>query len=403
MGTTTRHICSMTTALTIVVLGGCTDDITSPESDGGDAVASVFAGGPPPPAGLADVLFQGRSLRLWPFTGADLAGTASDPVNLLFTGDVDILSLRAALVGLDGDRTAFGFPMAFPFDCTWTDASGGVQSAWTDGDGWSGNPVQLQCGRYDPVRFHLRLFPAGDWVVGAVHMDLLIPDTPEHQVISWELARQLVTVDFLRSGLLDAAIPVSATPQISPAPSYRDIPAVIYDGLPPALKAAIGGPASSGGSPVPIGSSGTAAIINVANRAAVTDDLTQSDFTLPFNQVIPRPICSAGPTDYVLVQGSVRVTTRTIVGANGTMSAHNTLDGEVTVTPFDIFNGVPNGSPFRARIDNMHNTGIDAGGAHVNAYEKLLSMPPTANGSISTHLVTTPGGTAQFTIREQCS
>lgn len=68
------------------------------------------------------------------------------------------------------------------------------------------------------------------------------------------------------------------------------------------MKAAIGGPPASGGAPVAIGNSGTAAIINVAERAAVADDFTQSDFTLPFNQVIPRPICNGGPTDYVLVQ-----------------------------------------------------------------------------------------------------
>lgn len=154
-------------------------------------------------------------------------------MNLVFAGDVDILSLRAALTGLDGDRNAFGFPNAFPFNCTWTDASGGVQTVWTDGDGWVGNPVQLQCGSYDPIRFHVRLFPAGDWVVGAAHMDLLIPNTPQHQVISWELARQIVTVDFLRSGLLDSTVPVTVTQQISPAPAYREIPAVIYDGLPP--------------------------------------------------------------------------------------------------------------------------------------------------------------------------
>jgi hypothetical protein len=389
-----------TTALLTLI--ACNHDPVDPSSATGGLSASVNAASPPPPAGVVPISFLGRSLSLYPFTANDLEGAPADPINLIFTGNVDVLSLRAALLELDGDRQSYGLPGTFPFNCRWTDASGGIQTAYTDGDGWVANPVQLQCGGYDPIRFHLRLFPAGDWVVAGVHMDLLIPGTPEHQVISWELARQLVLIDFLRGNRLDPADPIGGTQLITPAPSYRDIPAVIYDGIPTALKVAIGGPPSSGGNPVPLPNTGAAAILNISSKARVADGGTSSDFTLPFDQLIPRPFCATGPADYVKVNGRVRIVTRTDV-VSGTLSSHNTLDGDITVTPFDVQTGV-SGEPFRARIDQNHITGVGPAGAHVNAIELLLGIPPAGerHGSLRTQLQTSSNGVAHFTRQERC-
>src|ERR1043166_2359479 len=75
-----------------------------------------------PPANLTTVSFDGDQQTIWPFAGTDLSGSASDPINLIFRGHADVRSLRAALMALNGDRTAFGFPNAFPFNCTWSDA-----------------------------------------------------------------------------------------------------------------------------------------------------------------------------------------------------------------------------------------------------------------------------------------
>lgn len=395
-------IAGVSGAAVLLTLIACDRDLIGPASTAEPAAAAVNAAAPPPPGGVVAISFLGRTLSLYPFTAVDLDGTPADPINLIFTGDVDVLSLRAALLELDGNRLSYGLPGAFPFDCRWTDASGGIQTAYTDGDGWVANPVQLQCGSYDRVRFHLRLFPAGDWVVAGVHMDLLIPGTPEHQVISWELARQVVLIDFLRSNRLDTGDPLGATQPITPSPTYREIPAVIYDGLPATLKAAIGGPASSGGSPVPVPNNGSAAILNIASKASVTDGGTASDFTLPFDQLIPRPFCATGLTDYVKVKGRVRITTRVDV-ADGKLSSHNALGGDVLVTPFDVQTGL-SGEPFNARIDNNHVTGVGPAGAHVNAIELLLGIPPAGegHGSLRTHLQTSPDGGAHFTRQEEC-
>src|SRR6185503_18651841 len=114
--------------------------------------------------------------------------------------------------------------------------------------------VQLQCGTYGPIRFHIRLFPQGEWTIANAHFELLIPGTADHQVLSWELGEKLVVADFARSGLLGAAPAQLAG--LNPAPGYRSIPAVIYNGMPAQLKQIIGGPAQTS-TDVPIGTDGS--------------------------------------------------------------------------------------------------------------------------------------------------
>ena len=92
------------------------------------------------------------------------------------------------------------------------------------------------------MRVHLRLFRTeppvwngGGWTIGAAHFEIRIPGIADHQVLSWELAQQVVMVDFLRSGLLDPGLPMIPTGPINDAPSFRTIPAMIYNLLPPEL------------------------------------------------------------------------------------------------------------------------------------------------------------------------
>jgi len=177
------------------------------------------------------------------------------------------ISDKTALRSLDGDRSAFGLPNAFPFNCTWTDASGEMQTAYTDEGGWVANPVQLQCGDYGPLRFHIRLFPAGDWVVAGTHFDLLIPGTSQHRVISWELAEQMIYIDFVRSGLVDPATGVGHAPLSVPGPAGDVIEAPLYDGLPPSLKAVLGVVPDGSGNYVAL-SDGAALVLDLLDRIA---------------------------------------------------------------------------------------------------------------------------------------
>jgi hypothetical protein len=165
------------------------------ESGPPSATEPAFARVPiadPPASELRTAGFGGSSLTLWPWTGSDFSATASDPVNLLFLGQSDPRLLRAALLMLDGDRTAFGLPNQFPFNCTWVDPIDPTpQTTWAEPDGWIGSTIQVECGDFNSIRFHIRLFDAGEWTIGASHLEVRIPGTPGHEIISWELAEAL--------------------------------------------------------------------------------------------------------------------------------------------------------------------------------------------------------------------
>jgi hypothetical protein len=75
---------------------------------------------------------------------------------------------------------------------------GANQTSYTEADGWSGSAIQLECGAYEALRFHLRLFRAGAWTLANAHFETIIPGNQEHQVPSWEQAQQFVTGDIIR-------------------------------------------------------------------------------------------------------------------------------------------------------------------------------------------------------------
>src|SRR5262249_56992811 len=133
------------------------------------------------------------------------------------------------------------------------------------------------------------------------YFEVLIAVTADDQVLSWELAQQLVVVDMIRSGLLDPTTPYILSDAINEAPSFRTIPEAIYNGLPAELKALTGGPAGDASSPVPIGNDGRAAILNVTGEAPLQPAAFAQSFTLTYDQVIPKPLCSEGPLDSVPV------------------------------------------------------------------------------------------------------
>jgi hypothetical protein len=171
----------------------------------------------PEPAGTVSVVVGVSPERIWPYTTDDFV-TPSDPVNLIFPNS-DPRALRQALMALDGNRSAFGFPSSFPFNCTWSDAMGNEQAAWAEAKGWTAGDVQLTCGPYGPLRFHLRLFRQGSFTLGAAHFEVMIPDTADHQILDWEVAETLVKVDLARSGWLTAP-PAAAT--VTPPGHHQD-------------------------------------------------------------------------------------------------------------------------------------------------------------------------------------
>ncbi|MGH7534104.1 MAG: hypothetical protein ACREMG_00820, partial [Gemmatimonadales bacterium] len=138
-----------------------------PSAEASQAVSTL------PPADLVSISSGGGSLTLWPYTGADFSGAPQDPINLVFTGKSDPRAIRAALFSLPGNRSAFGFPDVFPFNCTWSDAIGDLQTGYNQTVGWTGSAIQLQCASFSPIRFHVRLFDAGPVTLGNAHFEVL--------------------------------------------------------------------------------------------------------------------------------------------------------------------------------------------------------------------------------------
>ena len=363
---------------------------TTPSSD-----APAMMSARVPPADLATIAAGGGSLSLWPYTGADFSATGQDPINLVFTGRADPRAVRSALFALSGDRSGAGLPNAAPFNCTWSDAIGDLQTAWNAASGWVGSAVQLACGSFGPIRVHVRLFQAGAATIGNAHFEVLIPGTTDHQVLSWELAEQLVTIDMARSGLL-AAAPVSSG-VINGAPEFREIPAQIYNLLPADLKAVLGGPAGSVSAPVGIASNGVATVFELGGAAAPAPG-TEQRFTVAFDQVIPRPFCASGPGEYLRVRGPVDLSKVVHVDGAGGLHSEFEASGRVQLTPIDPATGTATGPAYEAEVKDHQVTRFDDRGGQVNGMAMQMELPQNVvgRGRKTVRLTVGPGDVTRF-------
>jgi hypothetical protein len=379
-------------AIGLLTIGCADQDIT-----GNDVGSATFTPAPPPP-GLQTIGFEGDQLTLWPFTGTDLAGTASDPINIVFSGKADPRSLRAALFTLNGNREAYGLPNVFPFNCTWSDAYGDVQTAYADANGWTASVIQLQCGSYDPLRFHLRLFPQGENTLANAHFEMLIPGTADHQVLSWQAAKQLVIVDFMRAGLL--AEGPTMYPGMHPQ-QYRTIPAAIYNNLPVQLKQIAGGPATAPANGVPILSDGMLTRLTLARAVPYVAEPRVEMLTLQYNQVIPRPFCATGPADFVHVKGQVTLDGRVTQLPSGVLTSKLEARGQLVVTPVNPQTG-ERGESATATIIDKHE--LLFGDQQLSAHSDILRNENRTNGSgTSLQVRLMVGPTNQYSRTERCN
>lgn len=331
-------------------------------------------GDPAVPAAPAELVTVAGT-TLWPYTGADLSGSPQDPINLILTGVTDPRVIRQALFALDGNRPEFGGDA--PFNCTWHDAMGDEQAAWTEPTGWIGSAIQLACGPYGPLRFHVRLFAANGVTVANAHFEVQIPQTTEHQVLSWELAEQLVTYDLLRTGLLDPDQPVVPSGPINQAPAFRGIPAVIYNELGP-LWTALGAPPTAVMDPMPIPNDGVAMVFAVASTLPVVPDSRDEQFTIMFDQVIPKPFCVGQGSGYVYVQGPVDLHQQVRVTGSGEYVRTFDATGHLNITPIDPTTGQPSGETYQAVVQEQHHARFDGVGADVASRKMQSETPPSS-------------------------
>lgn len=392
--------------IVVMALGAC-DQLRNPtEPDPVSAFTAKQSHTPAPPAGLVNVDVFGTTRTFWPYTGSSFSGVPQDPINLIFVGYADPRDIRAVLLSLDGDRRAFGFPDAFPFNCTWRDAIGGdVQTAYGEPDGWVGSAVQLECGDYRVLRFHMRLFPAGAYTLGNAHIDLSIPNTTGHQVISWEVAEQLVVADFARSGLLDSVAPLMVTSPINAAP-FRGIPAIIYNGMPPDLRALAGGPAGDVTDSVPILTDGVATVLNLADVVSAEPGTDMQEFVIDFDQVIPKPFCASGPFDYLYVQGPVLLKQVTTYTLSGNLMTQFQASGSLKLTPVNPLTDPPTpiGETYDALVNQRDRALVTDHVTRVSSFQWQIELPPTGpfHGRLMVNLNVGPGQAYSYDMDVDC-
>ncbi|MCK4573185.1 MAG: hypothetical protein KAU36_02385, partial [candidate division Zixibacteria bacterium] len=300
-------------------------------------------------------------------------------------GKADPRDIRAALMSVDGDRTAFGWTGDPPFNGVWQDAIGNIQTGYGSASGWTGGAVQLACGDYHVARFHLRLFRLGDWTVGNAHFEILIPSTSDHQVLSWEFAEQFVLTDMMRCGLLDGDLPMAPSGAINPAP-FRTIPAIIYNGLPVELRAAIGGPLDDVTEDVPIGTDGQATIFNLAGSLPWTPGVNEENSVSVYDIVMPKPFCSSGPDDYVHVGGPVSLHQINELTPAGEFISTFRAEGELYITPINPQTGKPSGETMRAIVREHHDAYLSDAAVRASSMQHQVIIPPSAEGAGKLHI-----------------
>lgn len=393
-----RFVITVVAVAGAIQLTACVDDEGSIMDTNYSASRTLI----PAPSGLQTIPVGNDLLTLWPYTSSDFGATLSDPINLIFRGHADPRSLRAALLALNGDRSALGFPNEYPFNCTWDDAHGDMQGAYGSDVGWTANVVQLACGNYGPLRFHLRLFPAGEFTIANAHFEVQIPGTADHQVLSWEIAKQLVTADFARTGLLDAA--PANTGVIHQAPGFRTIPAVIYNGLPVELRVLLTSSPDAVTVDVPILTSGSATILSLGTAMPWAEGSTGETLTLTYDQIIPRPFCSSGPADYVYVNGPLTLTRTANQSSDGRFISELRTHGRLTITPVNPLDGTPIGESTTALINETHSAYIGAAEFHVSSMStrKEIAVNGTERTGLTVRFQVGEPGTEQFSRVERC-
>jgi hypothetical protein len=386
---------SLRCALTAFVAGAlaCTD---------AQAPVAPLEGVPPPSASAAEVPsselvtvpFGGTEYTFFPFTAHAASSEAfADPINLLILGDADPRALRAALMFLDGNRT--GTPFA-GFDCRWKDAIGEVQAAYGVPAGWSGGAVQLDCGTYE-FRFHVRFFGMGGWTLGGVHLDLLIPGTPEHRILSWDVPRELALLDFSRTGLLAGA---GLSGVIGPTPTFRELEAQLYYALPGPIRDLMGGTAPTAPAPFLVPSSGQARIILLNGERNGEKGIARQEFDLQLGQIIPTPFCAAELGPAVRIEGPVHLRQQVVYTPSGNFVSQFHAVGRITVTPINPLTGQPAGDPYRAVV-NEHHRGILTDQITLVSFFQLQSVIPSV-GRMYVNMQVGPGGVSSYQARVDC-
>jgi hypothetical protein len=263
---------------------------------------------------------------------------------------------------------------------------GDEHAAWADPAGFVGGAVQLACVSPgaplgSPFRFHIRLFRSGRNTIGNAHYEFNIPGTAEHEVLSWDLARELSAYDAGRTGgLVDAP----STVAMIPPGTYRTVRRPVYL----ALAASGAGPllASLGlvlppTGDVPIPTSGAARGLVADLRLKPTRSRETTSTHVEYSIVVPKPFCATGPFDFVKLEGPVDFSLTVETDRSGSYERTYGIAGKLSVTPMTPTSPttfVPAGDPVEGLVFERHVGRLDdrRGQVTETGAQLLLGEPP---------------------------
>jgi hypothetical protein len=230
----------------------------------------------------------------------------------------------------------------------------------------------------DPFRFHIRLFRAGKHTIGNAHFEILIPGTAEHEVLSWDFARDFAAYDM---GETDTVVAPPESPGLIPSGSFRAVRRAVYDEL---LKYDNGAlipllaylklyPAPGPGD-VPIPTTGKAVTfvtdIDFAPQRAHVVTTTQVGYGVN----IPKPFCTDPKVpEYVRLAGGPLLFTLSVsTGSSGRYERTYSVGASLEVTPL-----VPAGDKLLASVFEVHQATMDDRHEQVTerAQQSLLGDP----------------------------
>jgi len=339
--------------------------------------------------------------RIWPFVAKVPDRTQpSDPVNLVFTG-TDARGVRAALQGLDGDRSeSQPSPPGVAADAVWADAMGAVQLAYASDSGWCGGVIQLELGDYTGIRVHLRLFDVGDLTVGNAHIDISIPGTAEHAVVAWDAAADFVQAELKRAGVLTG--PPRISERITPGP-YRKIRSDLLPKLPADLADWLNIP--SAGPDHPLHSRGRALVLDVGDTPVRRPGVLTREIDVPVDFTLLKPFCRSADDEWVHLEGTLKLSQRVIEGA-GRFSTSFTAQGLLKVTPVNANDHNPEGIPYAARVSERYLGLIDDSGPHASSVKEhsefLADGEPGETRAATERLLVEPGQKPEYWVRQRC-
>lgn len=399
-------------AMTLAALAACSDTGPTPVAPEDGLPAPLLALSSD--GGFATVpLPFGGDLVFWPWTASDPVAPAmpfaKDPMNLIFVGPgADPRAIRAGLMSLELGRAS---PLGSgPLACTWTDAIGSSQAGYGEPGGWAGAAIQLQCGDYAPLRFHLRLFDMGEYTLGAAHWDFLIPNTTDHQVISWETAEQALLADLLFPAVAGGLewTPLTPPPGVpindTGAGWWRVIPQQIWNAmaavpeLAPIL-AATGAIADADGfGNHGIAHDGNAMVILVPEGSYGDPGVIKRDLTILFDQTIPKPFCGNPQTDFLHVYGPVDFKQHVVVTPSGNFMSTFHAKGHLELTP------LPDGKTYKALVNEKVKGRITDNGTMTSTFTMRFEMPQTGpdRGKLFIRVTVDGDGEVSYSLELRC-